>query len=116
MLALYTQYITKLCVKDHRHITWVRFEPTTFAILEQRLTNNEDIEFEIVFTFKKLFSETSLAKQEIWKPKNDRREKTRLRKPKMMRNSWSGEKGKYVISNLTSIVMCKSVNMLRTKH
>ena len=31
VLALYTQYFPELCEqKNHRHITWSGFEPTTF--------------------------------------------------------------------------------------
>ena len=39
LLALYTQYLHKLCEQNHRHITRVGFEPTTLAILEQCLIN-----------------------------------------------------------------------------
>ena len=36
VLALYTQYLREFGEKlNHRHITPVGFEPTTFAILEQ---------------------------------------------------------------------------------
>ena len=38
--SLYTQYLPELSGnKNHRHITWVGFEPTTLAILEQCHTN-----------------------------------------------------------------------------
>ena len=39
VIALDTQYLPEFCEKNHRHITQVGFEPTTFAILEQCHTN-----------------------------------------------------------------------------
>ena len=38
-LALYTQYFPESCEQNHRHITRVGFQPTTFVTLEQCLTN-----------------------------------------------------------------------------
>ena len=32
-------YFPELCAQNHRHITWVGFEPPTFSNLEQCLTN-----------------------------------------------------------------------------
>ena len=39
ILALYTQYLPNFCEEKKNLRTRVEFEPTTFAILEQCLTN-----------------------------------------------------------------------------
>ena len=38
VLPLNTQYFSKFCEQNHRHIIRVKFEPTTCEILEQCLT------------------------------------------------------------------------------